>query len=140
MKFLQRILQRAHTATEITKKQVEKIPFDSKLPNPIESFLQTSTGAYRDHPVVTDWSGERAYKEGMKSSHWVYRSVRFLGDTLSSVPIGAQIKQSDGRWVYAENHPLNLLLQNPNKHHDAKFFIENMVHNLSLGGNALWEK
>ena len=139
MNFLQKISNRVNSATKATRQELGKIPFDPKIPNPIRSYLSRS-GVQENQAVVTDWEGDRAYREGMKKSHWVYRCVRFLSDTMSSVPIFAQTRQRDGRWVDAHQHPLSLLLKQPNAHHNSKFFVEHLIQNLNLAGNALWEK
>ncbi len=92
-----------------------------------------------NRPIWTDWSTENAVKEGFKSSIWVYACVYKRMKAVASVPWKVEVFNKD-IWEEDNEHPLSMLLENPNKYISFQDLIERMVACLDLGGNSIWQK
>ena len=91
-------------------------------------------------PMWSEWSTDKAIRDGFKASTWVYACVYRLMKAAASVPwkVSRQVKQ--GEWEVVPNHPLQLLLEQPNPFMSGQDLIERMTAHLYLGGNGLWTK
>jgi HK97 family phage portal protein len=90
-------------------------------------------------PLFSAWSGERAIREGLKASVWVYACVRRLMIEAASVPWIVQARRGD-TWERVPGHPLEALIEFPNDHMSRHQLISIVVAHLELVGNALLSK
>lgn len=88
-------------------------------------------------PMWTDWSTEKAIKDGLKASVWVYRCINRRAKAIASVPWYVEEWTGDG-WERVPNHPIEVLLAEPNPFMSGQKLMEYMVNHLDLGGNAIW--
>lgn len=68
----------------------------------------------------------------------VFSAVRKISQTIASMPLHLYRKTEDGREI-AENHPISILLSNPNPEMDTNTFYELLQGWLELFGNAYAE-
>src|SRR4051812_31599436 len=87
-----------------------------------------------------DWSTEKAIKEGLKASTYVYSCVQLIARSVASVPWYVYKQDRNGDWVVIENQPLQLLIEKPTPFHSRKDLMTGMVQHLYLGGNAVYTK
>jgi HK97 family phage portal protein len=87
-----------------------------------------------------DWSTERAIREGLKSSTYVYSCIQLIARSIASVPWGTYKQKTNKEWVEIEGHPLTALIERPTPYHNRKDLMEGMAHHLYLGGNAIFTK
>lgn len=88
--------------------------------------------------VSSDWSTERAIQHGLKASVWVYAAVRRIASNVSRVPWHVEVLGADGvTWERDPDHPLAVLLNEPNSFMTGQDLRERWVYHLWLGGNAL---
>lgn len=85
----------------------------------------------------SDWNTSSAIRDGLKASTWVYACVRRKARTASSVPLVVQ-RWNGESWQREENHPLELLLSDPNQHLTGQSLLRYLVYHLELGGEAYW--
>lgn len=89
-----------------------------------------------------DWDSEKAIKEGLKESVWVYACVNKIAEAVSSVPWYVEERVGDNEWERVVDHPVEQLLRNPNPNPiisgTSLFKLE--VNHRQLGGNAIWHK
>lgn len=86
-------------------------------------------------PIYTDMTVRKATREGYKISVFVYRAVRTIIQAASAVPWVVIDKNREP----IENHPLELVLRNPNPEFSGQDLIELLIAHLELVGNALWQ-
>src|SRR5690554_6792493 len=91
-------------------------------------------------PQWSDWSTDKAVKEGFKASTWVYTCVYRLMKAAASVPwvVSRQVKQDE--WEVIQGHPLEELMKKPNPFMSGQDLIERLTAHLYLGGNGLLTK
>lgn len=105
-----------------------------------------SKGSIFDDSSTGIWSPEEQAKIDLAtlkslfySEDWVYIIVDLIASSISTVPMRIYSKtiENDAE-VIKENpkHPLNALIQNPNKYQDECIFKYNMAVEYSLMGNA----
>ena len=87
-----------------------------------------------------DWSTERAIREGLKASVYVYACVQLIARSVASVPWATYRQKANGEWVEIPNHPLTALIERPTPYHNRKDLLEGMAQHLFLGGNAIFTK
>lgn len=87
-----------------------------------------------------EWWTDRAIREGMKSSSYVYACVNLLCKSASTVPWKVYAKNSSGDWIQQDDHPLQLLIEKPTPWHTRKDLMTGMVSHLYLGGNSIHTK
>lgn len=97
-------------------------------------------GRVSGSPVRDDWSLTRTTEEGMARNHQVFRCLRFLAETWSSVPLIGQVRKKENEWITKEDLPLHKLVNRPNFRMTRQFMIENIAMNLAGAGNSLWWK
>lgn len=90
-----------------------------------------------DQPMYKDWSTANAIKDGFKASVWVYACVYRLMKDAASVPWIAEEKKGK-EWEPNEDHPLTLLMEDPNPFMSRQDLIERLTSHVYLGGNGLW--
>jgi HK97 family phage portal protein len=81
--------------------------------------------------VWSDLTVGKAVKEGYKKNSWVYRAIRLIAIAGSSVP---WIVQKDGEYI--DEHPLSMLMKNPNPNISRQTLFELLITWLQLSGNA----
>jgi HK97 family phage portal protein len=89
------------------------------------------------NPIWKDWSTRTANREGLKSSAWVYSSVRKLATAAASIPWLVERRVGD-KWVPVDDHPIEILLRQPNEFMTGVDLFERATMHLNLGGNAIW--
>lgn len=82
--------------------------------------------------LFKDWGLERAVKDGLKSSVWVYRAVRVIAQNAVTVPFFVHKKG-----MVVDNHPLNTLLTNPSILMPSEEFWEIIYSQMLLAGHSL---
>lgn len=87
-----------------------------------------------------DWSTDRAIKEGLKASSYVFVCVNALVKAVCQVPWYVYKRNRNGDWEQVQQHPLELLIEKPTPFHNRKDLMSGMVQHLYLGGNALFSK
>lgn len=97
--------------------------------------------AYRlGRPVRNEWDYENAIKHGYKRSATVYSCINLIAKSAASVEWKTYKRIKGGTWEEVLDHPLSLLIENPNPFMSRKDFIERMTHSLYLGGNSIFTK
>ena len=79
-----------------------------------------------------------AVTKGYKGLVWVYRCINAYGDAIGSVPWKAY-RLVDGQEVPAPGHPLEKLINNPNKFTTRQEFMSAFCNYLFLHGNVYLE-
>ena len=90
--------------------------------------------------VQSDWDFENAIKHGYQRSATVYSCINLIAKSAASVQWKTYKRNRDGTWQEVLDHPLTLLIENPNPFMSQKDFIERMTHSLYLGGNGIFSK
>jgi HK97 family phage portal protein len=90
-------------------------------------------------PIYTDWSGDKAIKEGYKASTYVYKSIERKAAAAASVPWKVY-KLKNNKWELQEGHPIEALIEQPNPFMDRAVMIERLTAHLDLVGNGLLSK
>jgi HK97 family phage portal protein len=90
-------------------------------------------------PIYTDWSGDKAIKDGYKASSYVFKSIEKKATAAASVPWKVY-KLKNNQWEEQQGHPLEALIEQPNPFMDRAVMIERMTQHLDLTGNALLSK
>jgi len=84
----------------------------------------------------TDWKITDAVADGYKSNPWVYRAIRLITQSASTVPWVVFDKEMSPLW----DHPLSLLFAKPNPHLTRQQVFEMVVSWLELAGNGYFKK
>ena len=105
-------------------------------------FTQTPlfSSAATEYPVFQDWSLEKAIKEGLKQSVWVYRCCRIIASNAAAVKWVVKERKSNGDWEVQHGHPIEILLKKPNNRMSGNNLFERLTYHLHLGGNGIWHK
>lgn len=82
-----------------------------------------------------DWNIENAILEGYNASAIVYACVEKRAKLIASVPWKVQTKKSD-EWEDSPNHPLQLLIDNPNIDQSWYELIYSASQNIDLAGSS----
>ena len=91
-------------------------------------------------PMWSEWSTDKAIRDGFKASTWVYACVYRLMKAAASIPWEVSRQVRPGEWEVVPNHPLQLLLEQPNPYMSGQDLMERLTAHLYLGGNGLWTK
>ena len=102
-----------------------------------EAFFSSEVAP--DTPVFSNWDTSKAVNEGFKASVWVYAAVFKLMQAVGSIPWVAEEKRGD-TWEPNEEHPLSLLMQEPNSYMDGNTVMQRLTAHMFLGGNGLLHK
>ena len=106
----------------------------------VKKFTTAEINAFDGRsPIYSDWSTEKAIREGYKSSVWLYACVSKRADSVASVPLVVG-RMLDGEFRVEPSHPLQALLDMPNPSMDQSEFLRNTVTSLDLGGNSYYGK
>jgi len=84
-------------------------------------------------PQYSNWTIQKAVKEGYKANGWVYKAVNLTATSGSSVPWGV-VDEDENR---IEDSHVDQLFQQPNPYISRQDFFELWISWLELGGNAL---
>ena len=115
-------------------------PFNKNANQPAEKKHYLGAGVYyTSHATWSEWNTETAIKDGFKASTDVFACVKKRYDAISSVPLKVEV-MTRGEWEAQENHPLQLLLNNPNPLMSMGELMRVMSSHMDLGGNAYWSK
>jgi HK97 family phage portal protein len=87
-----------------------------------------------------EWRTDRAIREGLKSSTYVYACINILAKSVSSVPWHVYKQDRNGDWIKQDQHPLQLLIEKPTPWHSRKDLMTGMIQHLYLGGNSVHTK
>lgn len=89
-------------------------------------------------PTATwsNWTTKKAVSDGLKSSGWVYRAVSMIAKHASSIPWVVE----DANGVPIPDHPVSLLLKNPNPEFSRQGFFELLLSWQQLSGLAYAKK
>ena len=87
----------------------------------------------------SDWDSSKAIEEGYKSSVPVYSCVKKRMDSIASIPLVVEVKSGE-EWEPSPNHPLQMLLDNPNPEMSTSDLMMLMSSHKDLAGNAYWMK
>jgi HK97 family phage portal protein len=90
-------------------------------------------------PIWKSWSTDRAIKDGLKVSVWVYRCINILARTAASVPWYVEERKGEDDWERVKGHPIEILLRKPNQFMSGQDLFERSTQHLNLGGNSLWK-
>jgi HK97 family phage portal protein len=103
-----------------------------KNSEPVTQIVSSQNG----RPQWSTWSTERAITNGLKASTWVYACCRKIVAGLSSVPWYVEELRGDD-WERVPNHPIEQLLQRPNRYMSGQDIFERITYHLNLGGNGI---
>jgi HK97 family phage portal protein len=87
-----------------------------------------------------DWETDRAIREGLKASTYVYACINAIAKAVSSVPWYVYKETKAGEWEVIHRHPLELLIDKPTPFHSRKDLMTGIVQHLYLGGNSVFTK
>jgi HK97 family phage portal protein len=87
-----------------------------------------------------EWRTDRAIREGLKSSTYVYACINIIAKSVASVPWYVYKQDRNGDWVQQKMHPLATLIDRPTPWHSRKDLMTGMIQHLYLGGNSLHTK
>jgi HK97 family phage portal protein len=107
-----------------------------------KSYITTQLmpAARMGRPVSTTWDYENAIRQGYNRSATVYSCVNLIAKSAASVQWKTYKRGRGGVWNELPDHPLTLLIEQPNPYMSQKDFIERMTHALYLGGNSIFTK
>jgi len=91
-------------------------------------------------PMWSEWSTDKAIRDGFKASTWVYACVYRIMKAAASIPWEVSKQVRPGEWEVVPNHPLQLLLEQPNPYMSGQDLMERLTAHLYLGGNGLLTK
>jgi HK97 family phage portal protein len=87
-----------------------------------------------------EWRTDRAIREGLKSSTYVYACINIIAKSVASVPWYVYRQNRNGDWIQQQQHPLASLIDRPTPWHSRKDLMTGMIQHLYLGGNSLHTK
>lgn len=101
--------------------------------------LELPFGASPGMPVWSNWSADKAIREGLNASPWVAGSILRITNAAASVDWRAEARDDgDDNWTaQTRKHPLARLWQAPNPHIGQGALMVRLVQHLLLTGNAL---
>lgn len=88
------------------------------------------------NPEWKDWNLEKATKEGLKSSAWVFIASKLVADAVSSVPLVVYDKESK----IVTSHPVHKLLDHPHPDMSRADIMRLIAIWLQLSGEAYFKK
>ena len=88
----------------------------------------------RPEPVI--WPERSASQQQLKASTWVYVGTTRLARAVGSIPLRVERLRGDRWQAVTERHPLQDLLDYPNKLMGWSSLAERMVYQLTLAGNS----
>jgi HK97 family phage portal protein len=86
-------------------------------------------------PKWTEFSAQRAIKDGFKRSTWVYACCRLRANNIAAIPWIVEVRRGDN-WEAAPNHPLQQLIDRPNDGYDWPSMVRTWMYWLDLSGDA----
>jgi HK97 family phage portal protein len=117
-----------------------KFPFFKKSIRASEVEPLWHTQSPQPTATWTNWTTERAINHGYKINGTVYACIHAIATAAASIPWEAYKKTGYKKWEVVEDHPIALLLEQPNPFMSRKEFIERITIHLFLGGNAVMTK
>lgn len=96
-----------------------------------------ASSAQDGRALVSEWSAEKAVKEGLKSNSWVYSAATKIATGLASVPLLLERAKGD-TWTPETDHELAALLRRPNPFMGRQDMLERWALHMLLAGNAVW--
>lgn len=87
--------------------------------------------------IYTDWSAEKAIREGQKANAWVFTAISKVSTGLASIPLVLEQRNGDN-WEARPEHELQSLLNRPNPFMARQDMQERWAQHMLLAGNALW--
>ena len=91
-----------------------------------------------EKPQWNAWDTKNAIENGLKASVWVYRCINKRAKAVASIPWYVEERVGD-TWQRVPNHPIEVLLTEPNPFMTGQKLMEYLVNHLDLSGNALWK-
>jgi HK97 family phage portal protein len=92
-------------------------------------------------PIFPDWTAQRAIREGLKVSSWVYACIYLIAKSASQVPWFVEEIDLEGKGRRVPlNHPYQQLMDRPNRFWSRQTYIELVVMSLYLAGNSITNK
>jgi len=82
------------------------------------------------------WDVDKAIREGLKASTWVYACVSRIALSAAGVPWFAEVRRGND-WEMDLDHPLTELMAKPNPWTSGPQLIDMMTNHILLGGNSL---
>jgi len=89
-----------------------------------------------DDIIWTDWTIQKAVKDGFEASGWVYKAVSLISQNASSAPFVVKNKDNEIEW----DHPITQTLLNPHPYLTRKQFFELLIQWIELAGVAYFKK
>tara|TARA_R110001606_G_scaffold72757_1_gene167759 strand:+ start:23 stop:1297 length:1275 start_codon:yes stop_codon:yes gene_type:complete len=86
-----------------------------------------------------DWDPKNAIKDGFKGSVPVFSCIKKRYDAVSSIPWCVETLNGD-EWEKTPNHPLQILIDNPNPEMSMGEMMRLLITHLDLAGNGFWTK
>jgi phage portal protein BeeE len=80
---------------------------------------------------------DRATKHGFSASSWVYRCVSMSMELGSTIPLGLQRMDANGKWAFDWSAPESALLAYWNDDFGAEENVQRLIAHLLLNGNAI---
>lgn len=88
-------------------------------------------------PHWRDWNEDDAIQLGYKTNTWVFACLFRWLNSAARVPW--VVEEGEGEdWQPARNHPLSMLIKNPNPQWSTGELISWLILHLHLGGETLW--
>lgn len=106
------------------------------------STMRESVSDWQDGETVhVSWDSERAAREGLKSSTWLYACTNVIAKNISSIPWRVEKRGKGGTWVPVDRkHPLAELVDKPNPYQTRKQLMTLWVNYMVLSGNGIITK
>lgn len=130
----------------ISERQTDVIPGGLKFTGPDELKFR---GFELDHRHVSrygitpvkwaDYNHDQALCEAGKSFYFT-ACIDAIVEAVSSVRLRVFEMKASENWEPAPKHPLQLLLDRPNRSLTRKTMIERLAHHMLLSGNEYWTK
>ncbi len=86
-----------------------------------------------------EWDAQKALQHGYKVSTWLYVCINMRMKAVASIPWVVQEKRGE-EWIDVPNHPLQVILTNPNPEMDFSEMMRLSMSQLDLCGNTYWTK
>jgi len=98
-----------------------------------------------DTLLGTEWNESEAISDGLKSNVYVFACIRLVSDLVGEVPFKVMRRtgydnSGKPKWEWQSDHPLQWVLDWPNKRQTGTVLRQRMSMHLDLAGNSLVHK
>lgn len=109
---------------------------DALAPEPERNFYPQSAGGVQNQPIYKEWDDEKAIREGLKASTYVYKAIDLKAKGFAKARLDLYTYNEQDEQIRIDNHPIYKLWDRPNPFMSGGEFRERLIQYLDLSGNA----